>query len=137
MSYKYEVEITTLVEEIIGKDIMTNLYFNADLHNLIVQLQKYTKYEEILMFLQNLDSIFVLEDYGKRYKNNIIYYHNSVIAFLVKTYKNKLNLQLKEGQISYNEASIKVDYFINKINKSFVNLELEKSKVKKREIMSK
>ena len=137
MSYKYEVEIVKLIDEIIGKDIMTNLYFNADLYNFIVHLQKYIEVEEILMFIQNLDSIFVLEDYGTRYKNNIIYYHNSVIAFLVKTYKNKLNIQLKEGQISYNEASIKVDYFINKINKCFVNLELEKSKVKKREIMTK
>lgn len=137
MSYKYEVEIVKLIDEIIGKDIMTNLYFNADLYNFIVHLQKYIEVEEILMFIQNLDSIFVLEDYETRYKNNIIYYHNSVIEFLVNVYKNKLGIELKEGKIDINSSIIKLYDFTCRINKCYSKLELEKSKVKKREIMTK
>lgn len=128
MSYKYEVIITTLIEDIIGKDKMTNLYFKADLYELVKKLETYNTKENIIEFIENLDSIYVLCDHSKRYRNDIIYYHNKIAQFLVDTYLNKL----KEKGLLKSEYNDKLDKYLNSIHLAFEELNISEVKVRKR-----
>lgn len=128
MSYKYEVIITTLIEDIIGKDKMTNLYFKADLYELVKKLETYNTKENIIEFIENLDSIYVLCDHSKRYRNDIIYYHNKIAQFLVDTYLNKL----KEKGLLKSEYNDKLDKYLNSIHLAFEELNIGEVKVRKR-----
>lgn len=128
MSYKYEVIITTLIEDIIGKDKMTNLYFKADLYELAKKLETYNTKENIIEFIENLDSIYVLCDHSKRYRNDIIYYHNKIAQFLVDTYLNKL----KEKGLLKSEYNDKLDKYLNSIHLAFEELNISEVKVRKR-----
>ena len=128
MSYKYEVIITTLIEDIIGKDKMTNLYFKADLYGLVKKLETYNTKEKIIEFIENLDSIYVLFDHSKRYRNDIIYYHNKIAQFLVDTYLNKL----KEKGLLKSEYNDKLDKYLNSIHLAFEELDISEVKVRKR-----
>ena len=67
MSYKYEVLISSLIEGIISIEKMNNLYFNANLYGLVEELQKYNTRENVIKFLEDLDSIYVIEG-RKNYK---------------------------------------------------------------------
>lgn len=128
MSYKYEVIITTLIEDIIGKDKMTDLYFKADLYGLVKKLETYNTKENIIEFIENLDSIYVLFDHSKRYRNDIIYYHNKIAQFLVDTYLNKL----KEKGLLKSEYNDKLDKYLNSIHLAFEELDISEVKVRKR-----
>lgn len=128
MSYDYEIIITTLIEEIIGKDTMTSLYFNADLHNFVLELQKYNTKENIIKFLDDLDSIYALRDHGMGYKKDIIYYHNEISNFIVNTYINKLKENLIKGIITKKEYDIILDKCTKDIHEAFNKLEIVKTK---------
>lgn len=132
MSYDYEVIITSLLEQIITKEKMTNLYFNADLYGLTMELQKYNTKENIIKFLEDLDSIYTLQDHSKKYKKDIIYYHNEIAKFIVDTYLNKLKTYLAEGIITKEEYDIKLDKCINDIHTAFEKLELDIKKTRKK-----
>lgn len=131
-SFKYEVTITNLLEEIVTEKKMTNLYFNANLYGLIMELKKYNTKENIEKFLEDLDSIFVLQDYSKRYKKDIIYYHNEISKFIVDTYQNKLKIDLSKEIITKVEYDIKLDKCINDIHIAFEKLELDTKKTRKK-----
>lgn len=129
LSYDYEVTITTLIEEIIGQNKMTNLYFNANLYDLVRALEKYNTKENIFTFLENLDSIYVLRDHSKKYRKDVIYYHNEIANFLVNTYVNKLRYDYREKR----EYDYKLDTFLNSIHMAFKLLEVErKSKIREK-----
>lgn len=132
MTYKYEVMISTVIEEIITKDKMINLYFNANLSGLTNELQKYNTKDNVIKFLENLDSIYVLEE-RKKYKKDIIYYHNEISKFIVDTYINKLRKEIEENIITKNEYNLKLDNCIGNLHIAFNLLEVEsKRKTKKR-----
>lgn len=131
MSYDYQVDITYLIEKIVGKDKMTTCYFNANLYDFVLELQKYSDYKEIISFIENMDNIYVLEDYGIRYKKDIIYYHNLITSFLVNSYINKLNMEFSRGIINKDLYNYKLGEFTNRIHKSFDKLDLNKGKIRK------
>lgn len=131
-SFEYEVIITTLIEEVVTKEKMTNLYFNADLYGLTIELQKYNTKENIIKFLEDLDSVYVLQDYRKGYKKDIIYYHNEISKFVVDTYLNKIKSDLMKGIITKIEYDIKLDKCINDVHTAFEKLELDTKKTRKK-----
>lgn len=133
MTYKYEVIISALIEEIITKEKMMNLYFNANLYDLIIELQKYNKKENIIKFLEDLDSIYVLEEH-KKYKKDIIYYHNEITKFIVDTYLNKLKEDKVLEQITKEEYNMKLDKCLNNLHLAFNELEISQNKLRKRNI---
>lgn len=133
MSYDYEVIITNLIEDIITKEKMTSLYFEANLYKLTIELQKYNTKENIEKFLEDLDSIYALQDYSKRYKKDIIYYHNEISKFIVDTYLNKLKSDLEKGIIIKTEHNIKLDKCINDMHLAFKFLDIQKCKTKKKQ----
>lgn len=128
MSYDYEIIITSLIEEIISKNKMTNLYFTANLYGLVEELKKYNTKENILKFLEDLDSIYALRDYSRGYKKDIIYYHNEISYFIVSTYQNKLKRDLEEGRITQGIYDTKLDHCTKNISAAFNKLKVTNSK---------
>ena len=59
ISYQYEISITKILEEIVSVNIMTDLYFNANLYDLVSILSKYTNKENIIKFILDLDEIYI------------------------------------------------------------------------------
>ncbi|MGN1342396.1 MAG: hypothetical protein ACI4VL_04125 [Bacilli bacterium] len=119
-AYRYELVVASLIEEIVGKKEMQTLYFNSDLFNLVKALEDYSNLREIKLFLINLDYLL---DYGH---NNIPFYDaiedltiafDEVNKFLINSYINKLKISLQNNTIMPIEASIKLSFFIKKINK--------------------
>ena len=132
MSYDYEIIITTLIEDIVGKDKMTNLYFNANLYDLVIDLQKYNSRTSIIKFLDDLDSIYALRDQKVGYKKDIIYYHNEISNFIVETYQNKLKYDLTNKLINIEEYNKKLDNCLNALHLAFDKLNVVKNKKRKR-----
>lgn len=132
MSCDYEVIITNLIEEIIGIDIMTTLYFGANLYGLVMELSKYNVEDNIVKFIEDLDSIYALQDYRMGYKKDIIYYHNEIAYFIVNSYKNKLDIELESNIITKDEYDMKLDKIFSDIHMAFEKLEIKDRKVRKR-----
>lgn len=132
MAYDYEIIITALIEEIIGKDKMTNYYFNANLYGLVKELEKYNNRESIIKFLDDFDLIYALRDQRRGYKKDIIYYHNEISEFIVKTYQNKLNGDLMNKIITLEEYNKKLDSSLSDIHMAFDKLNVEINKKRKR-----
>lgn len=132
MSYDYEVIVTCLIKKIVEKDKMTNLYFCADLYGLVNELQKYNTRENIEKFLEDLDSIYALRDHSRKYKIDVIYYHNEISDFLVNTYLNKLNKNTVEGNFVKEENDGKLDRFLEHIHVAFEKLNIDKMKTRVR-----
>ena len=132
MSYDYEIIITTLIEDIIGKDKMTTLYFNANLYDLVEELQKYNRRASIIKFLDDLDSIYALREQRVGYKKDIIYYHNEISNFIVETYQNKLSYDLTNKLITIEEYNKKLDNCLNNLHLAFNKLNIVKNKKRKR-----
>jgi len=131
MSYDYEIVITSLIEEIIGTEKMTNFYFNASLYDLINEIMKYNTKENVVKFLDDFDSIYVLQEHSRKYKKDIIYYHNEISQFLVNTYLNKLKSDLEGDRITDVLYNIKLDKYLNNIHVAFEKLEVDKRVRKK------
>ena len=66
--YKYEAILSIIIEKIIGKKEMQNLYFTADLYHLVTKLKEYTTYTDIGRFLYNMD--LVLQRKQNKFKYN-------------------------------------------------------------------
>lgn len=129
MTYDYEISITMLIEEMIGQDKMKALYFNANLYGLVEELEKYNIKENITSFIEALDVVHILCDHSRKYRKDIIYYHNEISKFLVDTYLNKLKLD----KLSNIEYDYKLNKFLNSIHVAFEKLEVESVKRKLRE----
>lgn len=94
-TYLIETAVARMCQEIIGQEKMTQLYFKADLKGLIDEFCKYAERKEVLDFLINLD---FLSKYKEKKDNTLAIKENLnngakiIYEFLIKTYKNKLNL---------------------------------------------
>lgn len=106
ISYKTEQIVASIVEEIIGKDKMEQLYFNADLYNLVEELKKYDDENNIKIFLKCLDSIFYKLNHEKQTKN-LKERANFITTFLLNCYIKKLDELVKHGIITQNEKERK------------------------------
>ena len=116
-SYKYQIFITSKLEEIIEKKRMESLYLTADLDGLIKELEKYINKEEIMEFIYDMDYIY------KHLKENKILFLNKKISntlnrinlFIVKVYLKKTYQQYLQNIISYEELIKKSSNFIYSI----------------------
>lgn len=102
-SYNYYVNIAKIIEDIVGKEMMTDLYFNADLNGLIKELNNYAKKDDIIDFLLNLDTKFRF-DFRLSYflNNNNSFLINNINNFLINTYINKLIINNAQKDIITN-----------------------------------
>lgn len=132
MSYDYEVLIVSMLEDIISKDKMTELYFTANLHDFVIELEKYNSRDNIIKFIYDLDSLYVLEDHTKIYRKDIICYHNEIINFIMNTYRNKLKIDLYNNYINFDEYNSRLNNWMEKLNVAFETLELENIKARRR-----
>ena len=123
-TYDYEIIITLLIEDLVGSEKMTNLYFNANLSALVKMLENYNTKENIYKFLDDFDSIYALRDYSRRYKRDIIYYHNEIQDFIINTYMNKLKIDLNNNIINKEEYEFKLNKCTETLHTAFVKLNL-------------
>ena len=130
ISYQYEIEIAKILEEIISQDIMTNLYFTANLYELISILEKYHNKENIIDFITDLDEINVLQEHSKKNKSNIIRCHHRIMIFITELYFNKLKEDILSNNLNKEEYLHKLDNYLNIINNQYIILNLEQDKLK-------
>lgn len=131
MCYEYEIIITSLIEDVVGKKRMTSYYFNANLYDLVNELNKYNTYENIINFLDDFDYMYYLLNNSSKYKNDLIYYHNKISKFIVDTFINKLNYYLINNKIDEVKYNILLDNCLNSIHSAFNVLNVN-NKVKKK-----
>lgn len=130
MSYQYEMEIVKILEEILSQEKMTNLYFNANLYELVSILEKYHNKESIIDFITDLDEIYNLQDHSKKNKSNIIRCHHRIMNFLTELYFNKLKEDILSNNLNKEEYLYKLNNYLNIINNQYIILDLEEDKLK-------
>lgn len=109
-AYAYEVLIAEHLEQIIGKELMENLYLKADLNGLINELSKYVPKNQISEFFTSFDimSKYINSNAIKVVQEQIINIYN----FLVTVYLVKKRRELYDGLISYDVFIDKYKLFI-------------------------
>ncbi|MGN0974286.1 MAG: hypothetical protein ACI4OT_06035 [Bacilli bacterium] len=105
-SYYAEKYYASLLENIVGKEKMEQLYFKADLNGLIEELEKYETRDNILNFVENLD--YLNKNIEKSYKNNNIFdtcqqKADECSGFIVSCLFKRLDYQYTNGLISQSE----------------------------------
>ncbi len=91
--YIYQTVISSLIEEIVGKEKMESLYLNANLRGLIDEMKQYISEDEIMKFISSMDFItsYMYDKKIGSSKNDMI--NNSLKAisrFLIICYSKKI-----------------------------------------------
>lgn len=108
--YEYDVLIAFLVERIVGKDKMQKLYFNANLYDLVKELEVYSSRKETITFIKALDFIHNYIHYAiLKNKEMATILLPKIEKYLKSTYVNKLNDDIKNNKISRDTA---IEYYI-------------------------
>lgn len=120
ISYPIETHFAGLVEEIVTEDTMIDMFFRADLKDLIIELSKYSSIKEAGNFIRQMDVI-------NKYKSKelmfvevkpelqeIIFELND---FLIITYYNKL--KATRG-LSTKERDYKLSEFVSKLESGYI-----------------
>ena len=98
-SYVYEIIIIKLLEKIISKKYMKDMYFHADLYNLIRTLNNFTN-------ITNIKNFIYRTDYILNYRKSIFKSEKATDAFLginhflIDTYSNYLLYLYNNGEIN-------------------------------------
>ena len=117
--YDDEVLITSLVEEIIGSDLMLDAYFKMDLNKLINLLKEYSNIHMAKRFIINLDN------YCHNPSDKLL---EAILLFIINMNKNKLS---KNKDISNIEINKKNNEYTELIM-SYVNKENIKAVLKRK-----
>lgn len=128
ISYQYEISITKIIEDIVSKDIMVNLYFNANLYDFVSILSNYSNREDVIKFITDLDEIYVLQDHFDINKSRIIRCHHRIIDFITDIYFNKIKEDIVLNNIDKDEYINKVNSYLYIIENLYVILEMEEDK---------
>ena len=102
--YEFFKETARIIEGVVGKEKMTNLYFKADLLGLTNVLEKYVPKEKNKRFLLELDNVS---------NKNIKF----IMNYLTELVTNKVDSDLKEGKITKEEATSKYTSLLADIRK--------------------
>ena len=102
--YRFEVNVASNLEKIVGEEEMKRLYLKSNLRGLIENLKQYASEEEVMQFITSVDLV-------SRHFTDIFLFRNrkmkesitNVYTFLMKVYLTKLKGQLTEGAITINE----------------------------------
>jgi hypothetical protein len=117
-SYVFEPNIASKIEEIVGKEEMTNRYFKADLKGLVDNLKQYSSEEEVSKFLYNLDFVSAHNDDFFMFRNSVMKKSiNDIYDFLLQTYINKLKKEVDDGIITINEFIDKSAEYLKSLGK--------------------
>lgn len=114
-AYVLETHFASILEEIIGKDSMENLYFNANLYGLVEELRKYANIDDIMQFINSFDYINLRTHNLKKIeliKSNTKY----IARFLVDCYIKKLKIMLENKVITIFEMYNYYADFLEKLN---------------------
>ena len=120
--YVYEIIIIKLLEQVIGKSRMKDLYFHGDLYNFINELAKYTD-------ISNIKKMIYKSDYILRYRR--CYFKNHKVkeyllemnAFILEIYTNYLLYLYNNNYIDVCELDLLYSYFINEL-KNILDIDL-------------
>ncbi len=120
--YVYEIIIIKLLEQVIGKSRMKDLYFHGDLYNFINELAKYTN-------ISNIKKMIYKSDYILRYRR--CYFKNHKVkeyllemnAFILEIYTNYLLYLYNNNYIDVCELDLLYSYFINEL-KNILDIDL-------------
>lgn len=93
--YEFYKEVARLIEEVIGRNEMTDMYFNNDLKGLVSQLSIYTSINNTKKFILNLDSAI-------RNIKRI----EEIFSYLIVLFDNKIKKEMEIGKITYEEATV-------------------------------
>ena len=108
--YDDEVILASLIEELITKDKMEQLYFYADLKGLITQLNQYADKSSVNRFILNFDSycykpndktLIDLLNFIKKAHENKVLKDNKLLNkdILIKEYNDKITSLIKEDKV--------------------------------------
>ncbi len=113
LSYQFEVATVYKLENIIGQEKMSELYFHANLSGLIAYLEQYIARDEIINFIVNLDFICSKESQLHLIKNKKMQIAiNEINVFLIKIFVKKLNKKLEDGLINKEKFDIEYRTFL-------------------------
>jgi len=130
ISYQYEIEVTKILEEIVSEYLMINLYFNANLYELVSILERYHNKKNIINFIIDLDEINVLQEHSKKNKSSIFRCHHRIMNFITELYFNKLKEDILFNNLNKEEYLNKINNYLNIINNQYFILGLEEDKSK-------
>lgn len=109
--YVIEEFISLMLEKIVGKEEMEKLYFSADLDGLIAYLKQYSNEEDIYLFLQYFDKVFV-NSKTKVKPKDAEYIYKFIAIFLLKSYIHKLGRLIQNNEINREEFLESFDEFV-------------------------
>lgn len=117
--YVKEEFISSMLEQIVGKEEMEKLYFNADLDGLIECLKQFSKEEDIYLFLEYFDKILVTAKKKVRTKE-AKHIYNFIGEFLLKLQIYKAIMLFKNDKINEDEFLTLIDDFIILLSSKYV-----------------
>lgn len=124
--YSNEVSITKALVEIVGSDFMRESYFSHDLDSLIVELSKYTSYENVISLLKNMDNAKVA--YNDEDRGNYNIFNGNCWDIIENIYSNKYGIDMERDKlmVAYKDGtdydsvvSVSKKYFVDNINDSY------------------
>lgn len=110
---------SNMLEEIIGKDIFEDLYFNSNIVELIIEIEKYISREKIFNLIEDMDLLFNSEselyDYEKRFlylkeqldSNEIDNYYDINRELLNRIYNTFIEINENKEKITGNKSDFK------------------------------
>ena len=117
--YVKEEFISSTLEQIVGKEEMEKLYFNADLDGLIERLKQFSSEEDIYLFLEYFDKVLVNSKKKIKTKEaeNI---YKFIGNFLLKLHVYKVITLFKNDKINDDEFLNLIDDFIILLSSTYV-----------------
>lgn len=109
-SYVNEVHYVKLIENLIGKEKMLDLYFKSDLNNLILELCKNNSEEKVFEFLANMD-LFIISN--KIRKDKVKQMQNGLPSIEDLQFMEDFDKKIYDTYISLNQFII--ESYINKL----------------------
>ena len=129
--YIYEIIIVKLLEKIVGRRYMRDMYFHADLYNLIRTLHNFTS-------ITNIKNLLYKTDYILNYRKSIFKSEKATDAFLginhflIDTYSNYLLYLYNNGEINTCELDYLYLLFINELRQILdINLPINRDLLNK------
>lgn len=130
VGYKYETPVAELVELIVGRDKMINMYFHGNLEGLTGELSKYQDKAKVKKFILDLDTIAsIRRDRIAISKNNTVSnLYNRVNVFLYDAFTNKMSESSTE---EYLKESRKFLELFSKVENNYPTNKKTKKEIKK------
>lgn len=132
--YNYEILIAQIVELIIGKEKMMNMFFQGDLEGLIKELSKYQDELKVKQFIVDLDTISFAKSniISKNDSELIMTLYNRINIFLYNAFSNKADSQINQKELDkYLEDSKKYLELFSKLDKNSLINKKTKKEIKK------